>query len=291
MMPAMHPHTFYRAIALAFAALMPLAAVAASTALPGDAHAQTAEEGDGGYTWALGVSASNGPDYTGGDKRGSSMRPVIGLDIGRYTISSGGGGSLLDFDLEPRYTGVSARLLDKDRFHVSAGLRIGGGRTHDADSPLYGLPDIRKTLRARLSASYLLSSELSLRSSLNQDLLGRKGGTTLQTTLQYEWKITPSTEIGLAAGFTMADATHMRSFFGVPADVALVRTPFSAYSPGGGVMSTDLGVEVKTAITDRWVMFGGVRFSQLRGDARNSPYVFKPNNYGVTVGLAYRCCR
>lgn len=292
MMSAMHPLLLHRAAAFAFAALMPLAAVAATAvAAPADAKAPAAEEDDGGYTWALGVSASNGPDYTGSDKRGSSMRPVIGLDIGRYTLSSGGGGSLLDFDLEPRYTGVSARLLDRERFNVSAGLRIGGGRTHDADSPLYGLPDVRKTLRARLSASYLLAPDLSLRSSLNQDLLGRKGGTTVQTTLQYEWQITPSTEIGLAAGFTVADAIHVRSYFGVPTDVALVRTPFPAYSPGGGLMSTDLGLEVKSAITDRWVVFGGVRFSQLRGDARNSPYVVKPNNYGVTVGLAYRCCR
>ena len=150
---------------------------------------------------------------------------------------------------------------------------------------------MRKTLRARLSASWLFSPELSLRSSLNQDLLGRKGGTTLQTTLQYEWQITPSTEIGLAAGFTVADSTHLRSFFGVAADVALVRTPYAAYAPGGGVKSTDLGIEIKSAITDRWVLFGGVRFSQLRGDARSSPIVQKPNDYGVTVGLAYRCCR
>ena len=223
--------------------------------------------------WALGLAASNGPDYAGSDKRGSNLRPVIGLDIGRYTISSGGGGSLLDFDLEPRCTGVGARVLDADRLKLSAGLRIGGARTSDADSPLYGLPDVRKTLRARLSASWLFSPELSLRSSLNQDLLGRKGGTTLQTTLQYEWQITPSTEIGLAAGFTLADSTHLRSFFGVPADVALVRTPYAAYAPGGGVKSTDLGIEIKSAITDRWVLFGGVRFSQLRGDAHRGSLV------------------
>ena len=277
-------------VAIALAATTPVIAVAAPAASVADSKAP-AEEGDSGNTWALGVSMSNGPDYTGSDKRGSNIRSVIGIDIGRYTLSSGGGGALLDFDLEPRYTGVSARLLDEERFHVSAGLRIGGGRKNDTDSVLYGLPDVRRTLRARLSASYLVTPELSLRSSLNQDLLGRKGGTTLQTTLQYEWQITPSTEIGLAAGFTLADAIHTRSFFGVPAEVALVRTPFAAYSPGGGLVSTDLGVEVKSAITNRWVVFGGVRFSQVRGDARNSPYVFKPNNYGVSVGIAYRCCR
>ena len=289
MMGAMQPLTFVRAAALALVALVPLAARAADSG-PADARAAGAHQ-DRAYTWAVGLAASNGPDYAGSDQRGNSLRPVLGLDIGRYTLSSGGGGSLLDFDLEPRYTGVSARVFDAERLHLSVGLRIGGGRTHDADSPLHGLPDVRRTLRARLSASYSLTPDLSLRSSLNQDLLGRKGGTTLQTTLQYEWQVTPGTEIGLAAGFTVANATHMRSFFGVPEDVARVRTPFPAYSPGGGVMSTDLGVEIKSAITDRWVLLGGVRLSQLRGDARASPIVVKPNNYGVTVGLAYRCCR
>jgi outer membrane scaffolding protein for murein synthesis (MipA/OmpV family) len=288
MMAVMNTRHFPSTAALLGALCVPLSALAQQTPQPASAAMPAQEPG---YTWALGLAASNGPDYAGSDERGSNLRPVIGLDIGRYTLSSGGGGSLLDFDLEPRYTGVSARLLDAERLKLSAGLRIGGGRTHDADSPLYGLPDVRKTLRARLSATWMFSPELSLRSSLNQDLLGRKGGTTLQTTLQYEWQITPSTEIGLAAGFTLADSTHLRSFFGVPADVALVRTPFAAYAPGGGVKSSDLGVEIKSAITDRWVVFGGVRFSQLRGDARNSPIVQKPNDYGVTVGLAYRCCK
>jgi outer membrane scaffolding protein for murein synthesis (MipA/OmpV family) len=39
------------------------------------------------------------------------------------------------------------------------------------------------------------------------------------------------------------------------------------------------------------VVFGGLRYSQLRGDARRSPLAVKPDNYGVSLGLAYRCCR
>lgn len=265
---------------------MPLAAAAAP-----QGAATPVQSDESGFTWALGMSASNSPDYAGAKERGSKIRPAIGLDIGRYTLSSGGGGSLLDFDLEPRDTGLSARLLDDDSLSLSAGLRLGGGRSPGMDSPLHGLPEVRRTLRGRISATWTVMPDLTLRTALNQDLLGRKGGSTVQTTLQYEWQITPRTELGFAAGFTWADGTHMRSFFGVPADVALVRTPFAAYAPGAGVKSTDIGVEFKTAITDRWVLFGGVLLSQLRGDARRSPFVVKPNNYGVTLGLAYRCCR
>ena len=78
---------------------------------------------------------------------------------------------------------------------------------------------------------------------------------------------------------------------GVPAGVAGVTTALPAYQPGGGMHSTDVGLEIKTAVADRWVVFGGVRYQQLRGDARRSPLAVKPDSYGVSLGLAYRCCR
>ena len=55
--------------------------------------------------------------------------------------------------------------------------------------------------------------------------------------------------------------------------------------------STHLGLEVKTLVSDRWVLFGGVGYQQLRGDARRSPLAVKPDSYNVSIGLAYRCCR
>lgn len=249
------------------------------------------EDARGGYTWALGMAINNGASYPGSAQRDTGVRPVIGLEVGRFTLSSGGGGSLLDFDLDARDSGLTARLLQWDKFRLSAGLRIDGGRKTEDDPMLRGLPDVKRTLRGRLSAIYEFTDQLSLRSTLSQDLLGHQGGNTLQTNLRYEYRISPRTEIGFGAGFSMANGTWMRSYMGVPASAAGVSTPLPAYRPGGGMLSTEFGVEIKTAIAQRWVLFGGMGYSQLRGDARRSPVAVKPNNYGVTVGLAYRCCR
>jgi len=234
-----------------------------------------------GFTWSLGASVINGPSYAGSAERSTGVRPVVGLEIGRFTLSSGGGGSLLDFDLDARDSGLTARLFQLDNFRLSGGLRLDGGRK-GADDPI---------LRGRLSAIYDFNKQASLRSTLSQDLLDKQGGATLQTSARYEFLISQRTEIGLAAGFTLADSTYMRSYMGVPTSAAGVTTALPAYRPGAGMHSTHLGLEVKTLVSDRWVLFGGVGYQQLRGDARRSPLAVKPDSYNVSIGLAYRCCR
>lgn len=272
--------------ALALLLAFPLACVA-QLRLPPPA----ADSKDGGFTWSLGASVVNGPRYAGSAERGTGVRPVIGLEVGRFTLSSGGGGSLLDFDLDARDSGLTARLFQLENFRLSGGLRLDGGRKGEEDAILRGLPDVERTLRGRLSAIYDFNKHASLRSTLSQDLLDKQGGATLQTSARYEFLISPRTEIGLALGFTLADATYMRSYMGVPASAAGITTALPAYRPSGGMHSTHLGLEVKTLVSDRWVLFGGVGYQQLRGDARLSPLAVKPDSYSVSLGLAYRCCR
>lgn len=281
-MPAMHYFTRCLPVALCLGAAWP---ALAQLRMP------SPDEARGGYTWAVGASVNNGAKYPGSVERGTGIRPVIGLEIGRYTLSSGGGGSLLDFDLDARDSGVTAKLLQWENFRLSGGLRLDGGRKGEDDPVLQGLPDVKRTLRGRLSAIYDFSQQASLRSTLSQDLLGHKGGATLQTTARYEIQISPRTEISFAAGFTLADATYMNSYMGVPASASGLTTPLPAYVPGGGLFGQDVGVELKHAVGGRWVVFGGLRYTQLRGDARRSPLAVKPDNYSVSVGLAYRCCR
>ena len=270
-------------------------ALALGLALPALATAQlrmpAPEESRSGYTWSLGASISNGASYPGSTERSTGIRPVIGLEVGRFTLSSGGGGSLLDFDLDARDSGVTAKLLQWENLRLSAGLRMDGGRKGSDEPMLQGLPEVERTLRGRLSVIYDFNKHASVRSTLSQDLLGRDGGATLQTTARYEIQVSPYSEIAFALGFTLADSTYMQGRMGVPLSASGVSTPLPAYVPGGGLFSQDVGLEFKSAVSDRWVVFGGVRYSQLRGNARRSPLAVKPDNYGISLGLAYRCCR
>ncbi|GAA4006232.1 MipA/OmpV family protein [Comamonas faecalis] len=269
-----------------------LLASAATLALTVPAAAQLRAPADPSresYTWALGLRIDHGASYMGSNRRSTGARPVIGLELGRFTISTGGGGSLLDFDQDLRSSsGVTARLIERGRWRLSAGLRLGGGRKSGDDAMLQGLPDVRRTLRGRLALGYDFTPDVYLRSSVNQDLLGREGGATWLNTVNVIFRPAARSELTLAAGFTLADGTYMRSYFGVPAERSGVTTPLPAYRPSAGLYSTHLGLELKTALSNHWIAFGGLGYSQLQGPARRSPLTLKSGNYSVGVGLAWR---
>lgn len=282
--------------------MMGLATVCSLAAAAGATHAATPEipapantrpgfegtPGHAGFVWALGTSIGNGATYPGSERRSTGMSPVIGLALGRYTLSTGGGGALLDRDLDRADSGISARLVDQGKLRLSTSLRWGGGRTVGDEPRLQGLPDVRRTLRLRAAVIYDVDEHWSLRSSLSQDLLGRGSGAVLNNTARYELDLAPGTELSLVAGVHLANSTHMNSFFGVPAALSGVTTPLPAFHARAGMHSTEIGMDWRHNLHHHWVLLGGWRYTQLRGDARRSPLTVKPNNYGVSIGLAYR---
>lgn len=253
------------------------------------AVAPAAAQPSPGFSWVLGGTLENSASYSGGSDRSTGLRPVIGLAVGRYTLSTGGGGALLDRDLDARdASGLSTRLFQGGNLRLTGSLRIDGGRKNSEEPLLRGLPDVRRTLRVRLGLVYDVNSQFSLRSSWSQDVLGRQGGATLNNTARYEFTLVPGTELALVAGAHLANTTYLRSYFGVPGSAAGVTTALPRFEPSGGLHSTEIGLDLRHNLHHHWVLLGGVRYSQLRGDARRSPLAIKPDNYSVSIGLAYR---
>jgi outer membrane scaffolding protein for murein synthesis (MipA/OmpV family) len=60
------------------------------------------------------------------------------------------------------------------------------------------------------------------------------------------------------------------------------------YQLGSGWERVSLGWNMTSALSRRWVAFGGLNLSQLQGAAARSPLVGRRAVYAVTVGLAYR---
>ena len=227
-------------------------------------------------------------DYAGGAGRKNSLRPAWAIEYGRFRLSTSRGSAFMGHGLGPRESGASATLVERDRAYLSASLRIDNGRD-GADAPiLVGLPPVRSTLRARVSAGYALTPRWSVGAGLSQDILGRGGGAQLSASVGYAWPVTEQTKVVFGAGASFGDRTYLRSHFGVPAGSA---GGLPAFAPGAGLYSVDAGVEVMSAIHRNWVVLGAVRMSQLQGDARRSPLSVQPTGYSVSVGLAYRCCR
>jgi len=244
--------------------------------------------GHAGFIWALGATLNNGASYPGSNRRSTGVGHVVGIALGRYTLSIGGGGALLDRDLDRAESGVSARLVDEGQLRLTGSLRFGGGRTAGDEPQMQGLPEIRRTLRGRIGVVYDTNDHWSFRSALTQDLLGRSGGAVLNNTVRYEFDLPPGTELTLVAGLQLADKTYMRSFFGIPTALAGVTTPLPAFAPRAGLYSTEVGFDWRQNVSHHWVLLGGLRYSQLQGDARRSPLTLKPDNYSISAGLVYR---
>ena len=237
--------------------------------------------------YVLGAAYGWSPTYTGSDRHKSSFSPVLSVQYGRFRLSSSRGNAVLNHGFDDRGSGASATLIERERFNLSTSLRIDRGRDASDDRALLGLPEIRSTLRGRISAGYVLSERWSANAGLSQDLLGRDGGAQLNTSLRYGFNLTPDTTVGIGVGAAFGDGTYMRSNFGVPGSAA-GSSPLAAYKPSGGLYGVDVGFDAMTALSRRWVLFGSAGVSQLRGDARRSPLTQRATNYGVSVGIAYR---
>lgn len=240
--------------------------------------------------YVLGTALGWSPTYTGSTAHKMRLRPVLALQMGRFRLSSSRANTIMGHGLVDQGSGASATLVERERFSLSASLRIDGGRSASDDPLLQGLPELRSTLRGRASMGYALSEHWSLGAGLSQDLLGRSGGAQLNTSVRYAFALTPQTHIAMGVGAAFANGTYMRSHFGVPASAAGA-SQLPTFVPSAGLYSVDAGLDVMTALNRRWVVFGNASVSQLRGDARRSPLVTRTTGYGVSVGLAYRCCR
>lgn len=260
--------------------LLPLAASLAAPSL----HAQEQEQPS---RYLLGLSVANGPEYEGSRQRETKIRPVWAAKLGRIRITTAGGSSLLGFGREGAGAGASTQLVDTDRWRLGVSASVDGGRDSDDADSTRGLPDVRRTLRAKLYVNYSLAPNLNLGASASQDVLGRRGGLTTSVDLGWRFYRSATTEWTSGVGVSAANRLNMRSYFGVPAS-ASVASGKPAYEPGAGLRDVHFGVNFKHAMSKHWFVFGGAGASRLLGPAANSPLVEKPGGHGASIGVAWR---
>ncbi len=235
----------------------------------------------------IGVAANTSPNFFGGDSQRFKLKPVVALERGRWRLSTGGGYGLMGQGRRDRGSGAQAMLRATDRFNLSLSLNIDRGRDVADTDRLKGVPDVRATLRARLRARYNLTERWTASLAASQDILGRGRGMEVDGWLGYRWPISAATRLDVGLGASWGNSQYMRSQFGVPQSAAAT-SGYPAFKPRGGLYQTELGVDVAHALSRHWVLFGGVRYSQLHGDARRSPLTLRSSGLSATAGVAWR---
>lgn len=254
-------------------------------AAPASAAEPLAPDSSRDYLLGLGVVSSAG--HLGDAQRQLRLRPLWAFQLGRFRVATSGTSQLLSVGRESIDPGLSTDLFSTPDFKLSTSLQLDRKRSWDGDARLQGLPDVRATLRGRATASGELAQRWSWSVSASQDLLGRGGGLRLNTGLGYRYPVSERTHWDLSLGAGWGNALHRNTYYGV-SPAAAAATGRAPYVLGSGWDSASLGWQLSSALSRRWVAYGGVNVSQLQGATARSPLVGRVTTYGATVGLAYR---
>lgn len=235
----------------------------------------------------LGAVSRLHPQYSGGGGRSTSLRPMFAIRYGRFRIASSGASAVLSFGGEAAVAGASADLLTTDDVKIGIALRVDEGRRSSSSNLLAGLPDVRRTVRARVYGAIDLTPHWSANASVTQDLLGRQGGALASIDLGYRDHWSPQTQWSISAGVAAADRRYMRTWFGI-SEPSAAATGMSAYNPGSGLRDVHAGVGLITAFTPQWIGFTSIGVSSLLGEAAKSPLTRDRAGVSLSVGLGYR---
>jgi outer membrane protein len=237
--------------------------------------------------FVLGAAFVSSADYPGSDRSEVKLRPLWAYQYGRWRLSSSRASSVLGFATDAVGPGASAELVATKNLHLGAAFRFDSGRKA-SDSPyLNGLPDVARTLRGRVYASYKLNQKWSIGGNLSQDLLGRGGGALATVDLGHKVWLAPRTELASGIGVNLADRRNMTTYFAI-SDEHAGRSGLRPFAARAGFREVHMGTGLTTALSPHWIAFGNVGWSRLLADAAGSPLTRRPNNFGASLGIAYR---
>lgn len=264
-------------------------AILATLVVAGAAHAQApappVENPSARYL--LGAAVVTQPEYDGASRHETKLRPLWALKFGRVRFSTSGAGGLLGFGHEESAGGASTQFIDTDKIRLGVSLRMDSGRSSGDASTTRGLPDVHRTLRARLFANYSFTKNFNLGATLSQDLLGRHGGMTLGADLGWRFYRSPTLEWTSGIGLSAGSAQNLRSYFGVP-ESAVAASGKPAYEPGAGLRDVHMGVGFIRPLSKHWIAYGNAGITRLLGPVADSPLVEKRTGTSAGVGLAWR---
>ncbi len=238
------------------------------------------------WHFQLGAALVSQPSYLGSDLRKTQLRPVFSLQYGRFRLSSSRA-SLIEGPSDGRApAGASLALNDRGPWAMTLALRLDNGRSPSDDPNFAGLPEVRATLRGRVNLRYTFDEAWSAGLSVSPDLLNRAGGTYGSLDLAWRHALAPGLRWTVGAGLGFADATYLRSQFGVTPEAAL-SSGLPVYRPGAGTMGVGLGSGLVWRAAPRWrlAVTGGVGW--LTGPPVDSPLTHQRASWNLSLGAVW----
>ena len=234
-----------------------------------------------GLSGTLGAGAMNIPTYEGSPNRRSVVVPDLSLVYrteSAGTVEMGPRGLIWNLlgDRPGKLGLVGAYDPGRKTKKTSAGDPTPGDRR------LAGMGDVRSTAEAGVLVGYGPLSAMYRRA------LGDRGHRGAQLDLLAEWPMELAERVGLrlTAGATWADTRYQQATFGVTA-VQSGASGFKVFTPRSGLRKVDLGVGVEYRFADQWKLQSSFGWTQLTGDAADSPIVSDKGGATAYAGIVH----
>lgn len=242
------------------------------------------------YEWkwegAIGPVVSVSPDYAGSSRRNTSVTPGYYLRYGRISISNTSG-FVTRRNQDDIFRGLGLDLKRSDRVRLNLALRIDNGRRSADARGLVGIQNVRRTIRARSSATWQLGHGTKVALGWNADLLGRGGGNIYDIGVSHDRRWSEQTTWSVGVGLSAADRRNMQSYFGItPEESAASGHP--VYTPGAGLRDVSLGTSWRSEISPRWVALWGASVGRILGPAAKSPLTTSTHQWSANAGIAWK---
>lgn len=280
-------------IGLAGAAGLMLAAGAAAAQDPG---VLTWSPGNFAVSGArLGLGAGIAPQYPGADDYAPVPFPSFSFNLGRIPVQSSGQG--VEFDLRP---GFPSGPEGRNGFAYGPVIRYSQGRDGDdiddarvaALAPVGAAPEVGLFLEVTFPVAsnsfvggpVLLTGRIAALTGLDGGHEGTVGEASIGLLSPGEtWTV------GGGLGLNAGSADWTQAFFGVTPEGSAA-SGLEVYEPEGGITSVGLSVFARYAINDSWGVNFLAGYTQLVGDAAESPIVTETGSAGqpfVGMGISY----
>lgn len=222
---------------------------------------------------------------------------AVRLSVSSHANVSGEGRHGPQLTPSVEYHWANGWMLGTDRgvaynFSRDPGLQYGlglgadlGRRASDTGALLgMGSIDAKPEVAAFISKEF--ARDWRITSTFRHGSTNNSHGTVAELGLNHTIHLAPAWRMGLNASAKWANTAYMQSYYGVSSSQSLT-SGHAQYTPSSGVNDISAGVNLNHQVTPQISLTTGISASSLRGEARASPVVTKPDSLVGQFSVAY----
>lgn len=235
-----------------------------------------------GTTLTLGGGVGVAPRYSGSDENRVSTVLVLDYSMrnGFFVSSTRGlgyGNSLGNFDYS---AALSYRTGRKDH-------NVDSDTMSDGSDHLRGMGNVKGSALGVVGLGYKLTNWLSAQLQAEVPFSQRDNGAALHFGIVSPLYHSPKNSVTLGLTSSWGTNDYMQTYYGVSAAQSAA-SGFTQYHAGSGIYACSLNLDWTHNFTESWSVVADAGYTQLAGDARNSPIVQRKASPTGSLTVTYR---